>query len=82
MADELLRLRAVTKRRQKADEEWREAIRTAVGDGLSLRQVADAAGITHVGVLRITREQKRPGKDAGTSLSPALRRGDGDARAE
>jgi transposase-like protein len=54
MSDELSLLRAVTRRRQKADNEWREAIRTAVSDGLSLRQVANAAGITHVGVLRIT----------------------------
>ncbi len=51
----LTRVRRATKRRERSEAEWREAICAAVRDGASLRFVAEAAGITHVRVLQITR---------------------------
>lgn len=42
-------------RRTLAEAEWRDRIREAVAAGESLRAVAGAAGITHVRVLQIVR---------------------------
>jgi transposase-like protein len=52
----LTRVRRATARRSRTETEWREAIRQAVADGHTLRAVAEAAGVSHVRVLQITRE--------------------------
>jgi len=44
------RIERISKRREKLDAEWREAIRQAVDDGASLREVAKVAGISHTAV--------------------------------
>lgn len=55
MTDSLARVKRATKRRTTAEREWRDAIRAAAREN-SLRIVGEAAGITHVRVLQITRE--------------------------
>ena len=55
MPDSLARVKRATKKRATAEQEWRDAIRTAAKTN-SLRAVGDAAQITHVRVLQITRE--------------------------
>jgi hypothetical protein len=57
MASDLSQVRRATARRKRSEQEWRDTIRAAVADGASLRKVAEAAGVTHVRVLHITREQ-------------------------
>lgn len=52
----LTRVRRATARRSAAEAEWREAVREAVRAGESLRAVAAAAGVSHVRVLQVTRE--------------------------
>ena len=51
----LTRVRRATARRDAAEKEWRDAIRAATASN-SLRAVGDAAGVSHVRVLQITRE--------------------------
>lgn len=51
----LTRVRRATARRSRSEDEWKAAIRAAVDAGLSLRQVAAAAGVSHVRVLQLTR---------------------------
>ncbi len=51
----LAQVRHATKRRTTADAAWIHAIRAAVASGETLRAVAQAAGISHVRVLQITR---------------------------
>jgi transposase-like protein len=53
--DDLTRVRRATTRRASALDAWREAIRAAVANGYSMREVGQAAGISHVQVLRIVR---------------------------
>ncbi len=53
--DNLTRLRRVGKRRASVTLEFRAAIVAAREDGHSLRAIADAAGISHVRVLKILR---------------------------
>lgn len=48
----LTRVRRAAERRTRSEQEWREAIRAALAHH-SLREVADAAGISHVRVLQI-----------------------------
>lgn len=48
-------VKKATKRRDNAQDAWQHAIRDAVEAGASLRAVAEAAGISHVRVLQITR---------------------------
>lgn len=55
MVESILRVRRATKRRARNEQEWREAIRTAHAEGVSLRVIAEAAGVSHVRVLQITR---------------------------
>lgn len=43
-------LERIAKRRQKLDTEWREAIKRAVAEGGTLREVGEAAGISHTAV--------------------------------
>lgn len=44
------RLERLTRRKAKADAEWRDAIREIVDRGASLREVGDAADISHTAV--------------------------------
>jgi len=50
-------LRRATKRRKRSESAWRAAIIEAHGAGVSLRVIAEAAGVSHVRVLQITRGQ-------------------------
>jgi DNA-directed RNA polymerase specialized sigma24 family protein len=43
-------LRRLTARRESMDSQWRDAIRAAVAEGGSLREVAELAGVTHSAV--------------------------------
>lgn len=52
----LARVTRATRKRVACEREWRAAIRQAVSHGHTLRQVARAAGISHVRVLQISRE--------------------------
>lgn len=45
-----------TKRRAEAERGWRDAIRAARDEGVPLRAIADAAGVSHVRVIQILRE--------------------------
>ena len=51
------RVKRATTRRITTDAEWRDSIQDAVELGVSLRRVAEAAGVSHVRVLQITRGQ-------------------------
>lgn len=53
-ADRLARVRRATARRARAEEEWRAALKAARQDGMSLRQIATAAGVSHVRVQQLT----------------------------
>lgn len=44
------RIKRISERRAKLDEQWRAEIKAAVAAGASLRDVAAAAGITHTAV--------------------------------
>ncbi len=50
------RVRRATAKRSAANAEWHEAIRTAVHSGLTVRDVASAAGVSHARVHQIARE--------------------------
>lgn len=54
----LAEVRQATRQRTTAEARWREKIRQAVAGGQTLRAVAQAAGVSHVRVLQITREEK------------------------
>jgi hypothetical protein len=51
----LVKLRRLTGRRSHVSEEWRQAILEAHAAGVPIRRIGDAAGISHVRVLQITR---------------------------
>jgi hypothetical protein len=51
--DSLARVKRVGKRRATVMQEYRAAIRAAREDGHSLRTIADAAGVSHVAVLKV-----------------------------
>ena len=55
MPDSLARVRRATKKRATAEQEWRDAIRSAV-EANSLRTIGKAAGVSHVRVLQIVRD--------------------------
>lgn len=57
MADDLAALRRITKRRSRADTEWRDEICRQFAEGRSLREIAAAAGVSHVAVLKIVRQR-------------------------
>ena len=44
------RIRRISERRTKLDEQWRTEIRDAIASGASLRDVAEVAGISHTAV--------------------------------
>jgi len=49
--DRASRIRRISERRRKLDEQWRTEVRAAVlEDGASLRDVAEVAGISHTAV--------------------------------
>ncbi len=52
---ELVRVRMTTRRRAESDARWIAAIVEARGAGASLREIAGAAGISHVRILQILR---------------------------
>lgn len=54
-ADSLSRVRRVSRRRVSVAQEFRAAIHQAREDGHSLRAIAEAAGLSHVRVLKILR---------------------------
>jgi CRISPR/Cas system-associated protein Csm6 len=57
--DRAYRLRRITERRAKLDAQWRDEIRAAVlEDHASLRDVAEAAGISHTAVKFIAHGRK------------------------
>jgi hypothetical protein len=76
--DPLKRVRQATRRREASEEAWRRAIREAVAAGESLRRVADAAGVSHVRVLQLVREDEVAGQREDAP-GPATRQGGRDA---
>jgi len=55
MTDPLKTVQQATARRAESDASWRAAIRQAHAEGASLRQIAAAAGVSHVRILQIAR---------------------------
>lgn len=51
----LTKVRRAALARHQADERWRAAIRAAHAAGHSLREIGEAAGVSHVRVLKILR---------------------------
>jgi transposase-like protein len=50
-------LRRLTRQRATSQEAWREGIRRAHAEGMSLRAIAECVGVAHTRVLQIVREQ-------------------------
>jgi hypothetical protein len=57
MPDPLTPVKRATTRRAESEEAWRDAIRQARAEGASLRQIASAAGVSHVRILQIVRQR-------------------------
>jgi hypothetical protein len=57
MADPLTMVQRATARRAESEASWRAAIRQARAEGASLRQIAAAAGVSHVRILQIVRQR-------------------------
>jgi hypothetical protein len=57
MSDPLTSVKRATTRRSEANAAWRAAIREAHAEGSSLRQIAAAAGVSHVRILQIVRQR-------------------------
>ena len=53
--DELEALRRITRRRQRAEAEWRDEIRRLFEAGRSIEEIAAAAGVRYDVVLAIVR---------------------------
>jgi hypothetical protein len=53
--DELEALRRITKRRQRAEDEWRREIRRLFDAGHSIEEIAAAAGVRYDIILAIVR---------------------------
>ena len=49
-------LRRLTRRRAESEEAWREGIRRAHAEGMSLRAIATEVQVAHTRVLQIVRE--------------------------
>jgi transposase-like protein len=58
MANPLTKVQRATARRSEANASWRTAIRQAHSEGASLRQIAAAAGVSHVRILQIVRQRE------------------------
>lgn len=54
----LTKVRRAAQRRQDADTAWHEAIREAHEAGCTLRQIADAAGVTNPRIHQILNPQE------------------------
>jgi hypothetical protein len=54
----LAKVKQAAERRATGEREWRNAIRSARADGISLRAIAGAAGVSHVRVMQILRESE------------------------
>ncbi len=52
----LTRVRRATARRSRSEIEWRNAIRVAHAEGISIRKIGKEAGVSHVRVLQIVRQ--------------------------
>lgn len=57
MQADLRAVKRAASRRASAEASYRDAIRQAHAAGQSLRAIAEAAGVTHVRILQIVREQ-------------------------
>jgi transposase-like protein len=57
MADPLTTVKRATARRAESETAWRAAIRQARAEGASLRQIAAAAGVSHVRILQIVKQR-------------------------
>jgi transposase-like protein len=57
MPDSLKNVKRATARRAESETAWRAAIRQAHAEGSSLRQIAAAAGVSHVRILQIVRRR-------------------------
>jgi transposase-like protein len=57
MADPLTTVKRATARRAESEAAWRAAIRQARAEGASLRQIAAAAGVSHVRILQIVKQR-------------------------
>jgi hypothetical protein len=53
--DELEALRRITKRRQRAEDEWRDEVRRLFEAGHGIEEIAAAAGVRYDVVLAIVR---------------------------
>jgi DNA-directed RNA polymerase specialized sigma24 family protein len=53
--DSLIRVKRVSKRRASVMQDYRAAVLAAREDGHSLREIAKAAGVSHVAVLKLLR---------------------------
>lgn len=49
-AEQADRIRRISERRAKLDDQWRAEIAAAVAAGASLREVAEVAGVSHTAV--------------------------------
>jgi hypothetical protein len=61
MADPLKIVRRATVLRAESAAAWRSAIRHAHANGASLRQIAAAAGVTHVRILQVVKQRAPKG---------------------
>ena len=52
----LTRVKRVSARRVSVMEDYKTALRAARDDGHSLREIAKAAGVSHVAVLKLLRD--------------------------
>ena len=57
MADPLTTVQRARARRAESEASWRASIRQARAEGASLRQIAAAAGVSHVRILQIVRQR-------------------------
>jgi hypothetical protein len=55
MADDFEALRRITKRRQRAEREWRDEIRRLFAAGFSIEEISTAAGVRYEDVVQIVR---------------------------
>jgi hypothetical protein len=57
MPDPLTTVKRATARRTESEVSWHAAIRQARVEGASLRQIAAAAGVSHVRILQIVKQR-------------------------
>lgn len=64
-AEQADRIRRISERRAKLDDQWRAEIIAAVAAGASLREVAEVAGISHTAVKFIAHGRPPRGLERG-----------------